>query len=380
MSFILDNNLELQNKAPKKTDNITNGTTTALNFGNVSKQLSFNDGNKEGYYQVRPKALKPSQHNPRPDWLIDDEWLVRHVGIDMNDVFESNMDSNCLIKIKEEEVNGEFIETVSYPLFEELLNNPDLSQKKSYDFLVELSQSIRNNGQIQPIEIESDEKNKCLVVLEGHLRRLACILGRIPYIKAIRNEELHALSKRDKIARQITENSLRTNVSVYGNFLLAQEEILENPQTTIRDLSARLKIQKDLSSAFIKLINHPEKYHSKVFECLKSGELTTRNLMKVVSTNGQDRQLMFLEKLFKKNNKENLSIPTVRGRDGRKKTVAKFQIKSSENCIRAGNNLLKFIPALSEYAQMSSVSSVDDMEKLLKKLENFLLETYSEGR
>lgn len=378
MSFILDSNVDLQTKTSKKAEVSNNGTTRALNFGNVSKQISFNDGNKEGYYQVRPKALKPSQHNPRPDWVIDDGWLVRHVGIDMNDVFESNMDSNCLIKITEDDVNGEIIESVFFPEFEELMNNPDPAQKKAYDFLVSLSKSIREQGQIQPIEIESDEQNNTLVVLEGHLRRLACILGRIPYIKAIRNEGLHTINKKDKIARQITENSLRTNVSVYGNFLLAQEEILENPQITIRDLSARLKIEKDLSSSFLKLISNHEKYHSKILEYLKSGELSSRSLMKVVGINGQDRQLMFLEKLFKKNKKENLSTPLSRGRDGRKKSVAKFQIKSSENCIKAGNNLLKFIPALGKYAQISYVSSVDDMEKLLKKLENFLLEINSE--
>ncbi len=378
MSFILDNNSNLQNKALKKSDSITpNGTTTALNFGNVSKQISFNDGNKEGYYQVRPKALKPSQHNPRPDWLIDDEWLIRHVGIDMEDVFESNMDSNCLIQIKEEDLNGKIIESVIYPEFEELKNNPDPSQKKAYEFLVSLSKSIREQGQIQPIEIESDDINKTLVVLEGHLRRLACILGRIPYIKAIRNEDLHSLSKRDKIARQITENSLRTNVSVYGNYLLARDEISENPQITVRDLSQRLKIKKDLAASFIKMINHPNKFHPIILEVLNKGDLSTNNLIKVVSFTRTDLQLSFIEKLLKKNKKEMPSNAIARGRDGRKKSVATFQIKSPENCIKAGNNLLKYIPELGKFSQISAVSSVEDMILLLSKLEDFLLDKVS---
>lgn len=378
MSFILDNNAELKNKVFKKQESHSNGTTTALNFGNVSKQISFNEGNKEGYYQVRPKALKPSQHNPRPDWLIDDAWLVRHVGIDMEDVFESNMDSNCLIKIKEEEIDGEIIESVIYPEFEELMNNPDPGQKKSYEFLVTLSKSIREQGQIQPIEIESNESNKTLVVLEGHLRRLACILGRIPYIKAIRNEDLHLLSKRDKIARQITENSLRTNVSVYGNYLLAKDEISENSKITTRELSGRLKVTKDLASVFIKLISNPEKFHSTIFESLKAGELSTRNLIKVASINDHERQLLFLQKLLKKNKKEIIIQSSARGRDGRKKSVATFQIKTPENCVKAGNNLLKFIPDLGEYSNIKTVSSVEDMVILLKKLEEFLLENTSE--
>lgn len=377
MSFILDNNSNLQNKALKKSDSTPNGTTAALNFGNVSKQISFNDGNKEGYYQVRPKALKPSQHNPRPDWLIDDEWLIRHVGIDMEDVFESNMDSNCLIQIKEEDLNGKIIESVIYPEFEELKNNPDPSQKKAYEFLVSLSKSIREQGQIQPIEIESDDINKTLVVLEGHLRRLACILGRIPYIKAIRNEDLHSLSKRDKIARQITENSLRTNVSVYGNYLLARDEISENPQITVRDLSQRLKIKKDLAASFIKMINHPNKFHPIILEVLNKGDLSTNNLIKVVSFTRTDLQLSFIEKLLKKNKKEMPSNAIARGRDGRKKSVATFQIKSPENCIKAGNNLLKYIPELGKFSQISAVSSVEDMILLLSKLEDFLLDKVS---
>lgn len=377
MSFILDNNSEFKNKVVNKVESQSNGATTALNFGHVSKQISFNEGNKEGYYQVRPKALRPSQHNPRPDWLIDDEWLVRHVGIDMEDIFESNMDSNCLIQIKEENVNGKIVESVIYPEFEDLINNPDPSQKKAYEFLVSLSKSIREQGQIQPIEIESDDTNKTLVVLEGHLRRLACILGRVPYIKAIRNEDLHTLSKRDKIARQITENSLRTNVSVYGNYLLARDEILENSQITVRDLSQRLKIKKDVAASFIKLINYPNKFHPIILEVLKKGDLSTNNLIKATSFIRIDLQLAFIEKLLKKNNKEILSLPVARGRDGRKKSVATFQIKSPENCIKAGNNLLKYIPDLSKYAQISSVSSVDDMILLLSKLEDFLLEKNS---
>ena len=380
MSFILENNSELQHKTSKKTESVNNGTTRALNFGNVSKQVSFNDGNKEGYYQVRPKALRPSQHNPRPDWVIDDEWLVRHVGIDMADIFESNLDSHCLIKIQEEEHNGEILESVIYPEFEALINNPDPAQKKDYDFLVSLSKSIRDVGQIQPIEIESDEENNTLVVLEGHLRRLACILGRIPYIKAIRNESLHDLSKREKVARQITENSLRTNVSVYGNYLLSIDEINENPKISVRDLAGRLKIHKDLASAFIKLINQSDKYHPVILETLKKGDLSANNLIKVISHNRHDRQLLFIEKLLKKNNKEIALEPTARGRDGRKRSVATFQIKSQESCIKAGNNLLKHIPSLREYSKLSSVSSVDDMVMLLKKFEEFLLEMNSEDK
>jgi len=178
MTMILGNGFDDKARTPsqvKKSNIQSNDASRTLNFGNVSKQMSFNDGNNEGYYKVRPKALKSSEHNPRPDWVIDDLWLVRHVGIDMEDIFESNLNSNCLVKINEQEVNGKVIELVSYPDFKDLINHPNIGQKKEYDFLVDLAKSIRDIGQIQPIEIESNHETNTLVVLEGHLRRLACI-------------------------------------------------------------------------------------------------------------------------------------------------------------------------------------------------------------
>lgn len=380
MSMILGNSTPEKLITTNKKVNSSNGDVTrALNFGNVSKQVSFNDGNDEGYYKVRPKALKPSEHNPRPDWTIDDNWLVKHVGIDMDDIFESNMDSNCLVGLREAEVDGKPVEYAVYPEFDELLNSPNIAQKKEYDFLVSLSKSIRETGQIQPIEIESDVENHTLIVLEGHLRRLACILGRIPYIKAIRNEGLHNLSRREKIDRQITENSLRSNISVFGNYKLACEEIKENKKITIRELSSRLKIQRDLASTLIKLISSPEKYHSSIISSLEAGYLSSNNLMKVTALNRQDRQELFINKLLQK---QNILLPNqkiiTRGTDGRKRSVASMQIKSTENCVKAGNRLLQYIPALKDHAMISNVSSVDDMVKLLKSLEVFLLETNNE--
>lgn len=384
MSMIFENNkLERTESSLKKINSSTGDTTRSLNFGNVSKQVSFNDGNDEGYYKVRPKALKPSAHNPRPDWVIDDNWLVKHVGIDMDDIFESNMSSTCLVKIKEDEINGKTVESVILPEFGELLNSPNATQKKEYEFLVSLAKSIRETGQIQPIEIESDVKNNTLVVLEGHLRRLACILGRIPYIKAIRNEGLQNLSRKDKIGRQITENSLRTNITVFGNFKLATEEINENPKITIRDLSSRLKIQRDLASTLIKLISSPNKYHPSIYSALSAGNLSANNLIKVASYTRQDCQELFINKLVQKfnielpnDNKKNLP----RGTDGRKRSVASMQIRTIDNCVKAGNKLLSCIPELKMYSTISEVTSVDDMVTLLKSFEEFLLENSIEEK
>jgi hypothetical protein len=295
----------------------------------------------------------------------------------MQDIFESNMDSSCLVQIKEEEVDGKSIEIAIYPEFERLLNSPDIAQKREYEILVNLAKSIREVGQIQPIEIESNAENSTLVVLEGHLRRLACILGRIPYIKTIRNEGLHNLSRKEKIGRQITENNMRTNISVYGNYLLAADEINESKKITVRDLSAKLKINRDLASTLIKLISNHDNYHQCILVALKSGHISANNLIKVVAINRKDRQEDFVNKLLKKNN---LGLPiqtkklVSRGIDGRKRSVASLQIKTTANCIQAGNKLLKCIPELKKYSSISEVTTVDDMSNLLKNLETFLLE------
>ncbi len=383
MTMILENNMSEAGSmaTSKKKTTSSNDITRALNFGNVSTQVSFNDGNSEGYYKVRPKALKPSDHNPRPDWVIDDNWLIKHVGVDMHDIFESDTDSNCLVKLQEDTVDNKSVEYAIYPEFEDLLNSPNVAQKKEYEFLVNLSKSIRTTGQIQPIEIESNTESNTLVVLEGHLRRLACILGRVPYIKAIRNEGLHNLSRKEKIERQITENSLRSNVTVYGNYKLACEEIEEGKKLTVRDLSSRLKIQRDLAAAFIKLISNPIKYHPLILQTLAAGNLSANNLIKVVSLGRQDRQESFLIKLLQKNNliSSDVAAPIIsRGTEGRKRSVASMQIKTTENCIKAGNKLLSCIPDLKSFSNISEVSSVDDMVSLLKSFEDFLLEVNRE--
>ena len=137
MTMILENNMSEAGSmaTSKKKTTSSNDITRALNFGNVSTQVSFNDGNSEGYYKVRPKALKPSDHNPRPDWVIDDNWLIKHVGVDMHDIFESDTDSNCLVKLQEDTVDNKSVEYAIYPEFEDLLNSPNVAQKKEYEFL-----------------------------------------------------------------------------------------------------------------------------------------------------------------------------------------------------------------------------------------------------
>ena len=161
-------------KGKVKKKGIKLSTTESLNLGNVSKELTLNDG-EEGLCKIRPKALRPSSHNPRPDWYIDDEWLKKHVKVDFTDLFESEIEGECLVKIHEIEEKGEIVEKAVFPTFKALIGSPNPNTEKQFEFLVELAKSIRDLGQVQPIEVETDHERKCFVVLEGHLRRLACI-------------------------------------------------------------------------------------------------------------------------------------------------------------------------------------------------------------
>jgi hypothetical protein len=131
------------------------------------------------------------------------------------------------------------------------------------------------------------------------------------------------------------------------------------------------------------LISSPDKYHSSIYSALESGHLSANNLIKVMSYNRQDRQELFINKLLAKNNVElpdqvKKSLP--RGTDGRKRSVASLQIKTTDNCVKAGNKLLTCIPELKDYSTISEVKTVDDMVALLKSFEEFLLGNNTEEK
>jgi ParB/RepB/Spo0J family partition protein len=365
-------------KATTKRDVVSKSfsTTESLNFGNISKELTFNNGS-EGYFKVRPKALIESSHNPRPDWKINDEWLKKHVHVDFDDVFEDSLESDCLVRIEETEVDGNIIEDALFPTFDELDNSPDPSAKPQYEFLIELAQSIRLEGQIQPIEVESSSDNKSLVVLEGHLRRLACILGRVPYLKAIRNEGLHGLSKEEKVGRQISENSVRKDVSLWGKYLLVESLLQEHPKLTIREVSERLKLNKTLVGYLVKL--YASKSSPKIPKALELDLITTRNLGIVLGYKQISAQEQALKKILKGQyvllcDDGELEEPKVQPKgSGRTRTVSSLQIKSKENCVKAGNRLLELVPELSTSVSLSEVQSVEDMDKVLKSFLDYLL-------
>lgn len=123
------------------------------------------------------------------------------------------------------------------------------------------------------------------------------------------------------------------------------------------------------------MILYPDKYHSSIYSALESGHLSANNLIKVASYNRQDRQELFIYKLLEKNLELPVQMkkPIPRGTDGRKKSVASMQIKTIDNCVKAGNKLLSCIPELKDYSTISEVKTVDDMVSLLKSLEEFLL-------
>lgn len=370
-------------KSPSKTKRSNSkkvkplSTVESLNLGNISKELTLNSGEK-GLCKIRPKALKPSSHNPRPDWHIDDEWLIKHLLVDFDDLFENDLDSNCLVKIREFEEGGKVFEYAEFPAFSELYADPDPGTESDYNFLVDLAKSIREVGQVQPIEVETDHENGCFIVLEGHLRRLACIIGRLQYIDAVRNEGLQDLDIDKKVERQITENSLRKNLSPFGIFKLVSHFIEADPKISTRELANKIKISQTNASVFKKLFVNRSKISALVYISLEKDLLhikALRTILAVKSINAQEKILKTIIGTDFENMVETKKVETkVRHKDGRKRTVSSFKISSEENCIKAGNKLINLLPDISERTSLMKVNSVEDMDKVLEALVNYLLE------
>jgi len=269
-------------------------------------------------------------------------------------------------------------EEISFPTFDDLLGNPDESTRAQYEFLVDLAKSIHQKGQIQPIEVESDLESQTLTVVEGHLRRLACILGRVPYIKAIRNEGLKHLSKESKIERQIAENSVRKNVSIWGVYNLAVGILDSNQKLSVRDLGQKLNISKNFAAALKKLYLEPSSQSSRILQLMKENKLSSKSIIHVLSIKSIKSQDEWLNKqpgLTISELTDTSIEPKVkpRGKDGRKKSVATIKIKNKDNCVKAGNKLLTIIPKLSELTDISNVETVEDMIAIFDALEKYLL-------
>lgn len=352
-------------------------TIESLNLGNVSREVSLNTSDK-GLCKIRPKAIKPSLHNPRPDWSIDDEWLQKHVLVDFEDLFETEMDSSCLVKIKEVEEKGKVREEAIFPDFSELVNNPDTKSRKDFEFLVSLAKSIREVGQVQPIEVETDQSNGAFVVLEGHLRRLACILGRVPYIEAVRNEGLKDLDETLKVERQITENSVRKNLSPYGVYKLASHFIENNPHIKTRELAEKLKISQTYATYYKNLVVNRSKISPLIYIALEKDLLSSRVLQSLLSTKSIKAQEKLLTSILGKEisiigDKVGTSIvkPV---KEGRKRTVSTMKVSTTENCLKAGNRLISLVPDLKQRSGIAQVSSVEDMDQLLNVFLEYLLE------
>tara|TARA_B110000879_G_scaffold81488_1_gene113082 strand:- start:1417 stop:2565 length:1149 start_codon:yes stop_codon:yes gene_type:complete len=364
-------------KGKVKKKGIKLSTTESLNLGNVSKELTLNDG-EEGLCKIRPKALRPSSHNPRPDWYIDDEWLKKHVKVDFTDLFESEIEGECLVKIHEIEEKGEIVEKAVFPTFKALIGSPNPNTEKQFEFLVELAKSIRDLGQVQPIEVETDHERKCFVVLEGHLRRLACILGRLPFIKAVRNEGLQEVSKEVKIERQITENSIRKSLTPFGIYKLASSFIDSFPSMSTRVLAEKLKISNTYAAIFKKLVVSKSKFTPLLYVCLEKDLLSTKGIQNVSIAKSIKSQELIIKKYLGKEY-DDISGQTASEskkikKEGRKRTVSTLRISSEESCIKAGNKLISLFPDLAKKSELDSVSSVEDMDKVLSELINYLLE------
>lgn len=206
-----------------------------------------------------PFLLIPDPNNPRPGDEIDDKWLKEHLRI-------GTTNSLCFFN----QTNNTF----HIPTFDDLKKtNKTIKDtlRDDYNFLRDLAFSIRRDGLIEPIEIFLADKNNDLeyfknisdefgyVILEGHQRRLAAMIGEVQTVTCIEITDETTLArlkvKHRKLRRQLSENNLRKGLTITQNFLLVKEIINddEGKLISVKELSSIIGLNEDIAGALRRL-------------------------------------------------------------------------------------------------------------------------------
>ena len=315
-----------------------------------------------------PWELIPDPSNPRPGEVINDDWLKR--------VLKLSSD-NSLCGIRE----GEWF----IPPFESLSGDLGGAKKEDYDFLVHLSESIRHDGLIEPIEIfladkdhepeffESSDKDHGYVVLEGHQRRLAAMLGGIKNVTCIQITDDTLLAKlkvkHRKIRRQLSENNLRKNLSVGQNYQIVKqlfESLGEGEELSAEELKDIIGLGLKAAQALRKIVVEPEgRYPGLLYEKLVDGSLTLKRLRELTPMSFDE----IIDELSNTKSKAFVGQKKkiARGTSGgRKKSSATFKINSKEDSELLSNYLKNIIPDLK--VDEKEKSSFKQLEGLLRQL------------
>jgi ParB family transcriptional regulator, chromosome partitioning protein len=176
--------------------------------------------------------------------------------------------------------------------------------------LMELSESIKENGVIQPIIVH--EKDGIFEIVAGERRYRASKLAGLTKVPVV----VKRATKRDVLVMSIIENVQRSDLNcveealayfqLMNEFELTQEEVAKKigkERSTIANFLRVLKLPKDVIVSLQKeLLSFG---HAKILVSLNDDELIKRLANEVISKNLSVRELEELAKNSKKKNKPN---------------------------------------------------------------------------
>tara|TARA_B110000879_G_C11146526_1_gene502693 strand:- start:713 stop:1831 length:1119 start_codon:yes stop_codon:yes gene_type:complete len=354
----------IMSKAIKKT-----GNSSTVSKAGITASLEYTRGKE--LVEHNPWSLIPDPNNPRPREVIDDVWMKRVLKLGYTN-------SLCFY-----DGSGNWI----IPDFDSLSGDLNGAKKDDYDFLVQLSKSIRVDGLIEPIEIFLADKSyepdyfvdnnleHGYVVLEGHQRRLAALIGGIDKVTCIKITDDTLLAKlkvkHRKLRRQLSENNLRKEITPAQHYLIVKDlfsSLDKGDDLTGEQLSEITGLNLKISQVLKKIVIAKEgRYPNILYQKLIGGELSMRALRGIAFKTFEEISDFFSNADKSELPKEKLKSkvkPISRGTSGgRVKKSAIFKISSSDDSLVLSQYLIKAMPNL---------KLIDNEPSSYKQLENIL--------
>lgn len=200
--------------------------------------------------------------------------------------------------------------------------------RKSFDEekLMELAQSIRENGLIQPIVVREVEKNSYEIIAGERRFRAMQLIG---------NTEVPCLvthaSDKSSASLALIENIQRENLNTVEE-AFAYRELLRTQNITQKELAQRIGKSQSAVANKIRLLDLSDK----VLSNLASGKITERHARALVGVE-KDKAEKILEKVMS----EKLNVKQTETLINKPKRKRKARIKGISQNVRIGLNTVK---------------------------------------
>lgn len=338
----------------------------------ITANLKFTRGKQ--LVEHNPQKLIPDPQNPRPGEVINDAWLNQYLLLNTEQPL-------C----KFDRQNNTFI----IPEYNELGIEESTNLEESYNFLRDLAFSILNDGLIEPIEVfladinndpeyfQANNLEYGYVILEGHQRRLAAIMARVPSVTCIEITDETLLAKlkikHRKLRRQLSENNLRKDLTVAQNYLIVKRLLADPENKTIKskELAAIIGLNQAIAGALKTICLNPEKFPQIFFEKITSNQLTFKTIRILVA-----KPYAEIANILQSapNAISQAPRPKPRGRQGGPtKRSATFKIKTEQESFSLQNLLYARFPELVN--ETTDEHSFKSLENLLNKIKALAMKT-----